>query len=52
MIGSKLGIIIPPHTKRDAKIGRLYMKGSPVSGRGTKSSIGCVAVEANSGEQL
>lgn len=37
------------YTKRDTKIGRLYIKGTPVSGRGTKTSIGCVTVEANSG---
>lgn len=49
MLASKLGFFIPTHTKRDAKIGRLYIKGDSVSGRGTKSSIGCGTVEASSG---
>lgn len=49
MLASKLVFLIPAYTKRDAKIGRLYIKGTPVSGRGTKLSIGCVTVEANSG---
>lgn len=49
MLASKVEFLISTHTKRDTKIGRLYIKGNPVSGRGTKSSMGCVTVEANSG---
>jgi len=49
MLAPKLGFIIPICTTWKAKIGWLYVKGNSKSARGTKSSVGCGTVEANSG---